>query len=111
MGMKKQKWQNRLNLIQSKNFNWFYTLIICLCFLPFVSPAAALCIGIILSLSGLKHENIHQYTSWILQLSIILLGFGMNLNEVITASKSGFVETLISVTAVMLGGILLILTF
>ena len=89
------------------DFSWLYPVIIVICFLPFVSPAIALCIGIGLSLMGLKHENIHQYTSKILQLSIILLGFGMNLEDVISASKSGFIETLISVASVMLLGLFL----
>ena len=88
-------------------FSWLYPVTICFCFLPFVSSAIALCIGIALSLMGFRHENIHKYTSEILQLSIVLLGFGMNLNDVITASKSGIIETLISVTTVMLCGILL----
>lgn len=89
------------------NFNWLFSVIICFCFLPFVSPAIALCLGIALSLLGIQHENIHKYTSKILQWSIVLLGFGMNLSDVITASKSGFIETLVSVTTVMICGILL----
>ena len=89
------------------NINWLFSVIIAFCFLPFVSPAIALGIGIALSLLGIKHENLHKYTSKILQWSIVLMGFGMNLNDVITASKSGFIETLISVTSVMLLGILL----
>lgn len=81
--------------IATNNYNWLYKVLIFICFLPFVSPAVVLYAGITLSLLGLRHENIHQYTSKILQLSIVLLGFGMNLNDVITASKSGFVETVI----------------
>lgn len=87
--------------------DWLYPVIIGICFLPFVSPAIALCAGIVLSLLGIRHDNIHRYTSGILQLSIVLLGFGMNLDDVINASKSGFVETLVSVTLVMIIGILL----
>jgi len=89
------------------NFNLLYGLIICFCFLPFVSPAIALFIGLVLSLIGIKHENIHKYTSHILQLSIVLLGFGMNLSDVLAASKSGFLETVVSVFGVMTCGILL----
>jgi len=89
------------------DFKWLFSIIICLCFLPFVSPAIALSIGILLSFLGIKHEKMHNYTSKILQLSIVLLGFGMNLSDVISASKSGFIETLISVATVMLLGILL----
>jgi len=84
-----------------------YSVVIAFCFLPFVSPALALCIGILFSLLGLTNERLHTYTSKILQLSVVLLGFGMNLGDVVSASKSGFVETTISVTAVMLCGLLL----
>ena len=92
---------------KSEIINLLYILIISFCFLPFVSPAIALFIGLLLSLIGIKHKNIHKYTSKILQLSIVLLGFGMNLNDVLAASKSGFFETVVSVTCVMLCGILL----
>lgn len=91
----------------SGHLNWLFPVIIGICFLPFVSPAIALCLGIGLSLVGIRPTNIHQYTAQILQLSIVLMGFGMNLHDVITASKSGFIETLFSVTTVMLCGILL----
>ncbi len=89
------------------NFNLLYVIIISFCFLPFVSPAIALFIGLVLSLIGIRHKNIHKYTSRILQLSIVLLGFGMNLSDVLAASKSGFLETVVSVSCVMICGILL----
>lgn len=89
------------------NKSWLYWVVICFCFLPFVSPAVALCIGIVFSFLGVRHDSIHRYTSRVLQVSIVLLGFGMGLEEVITASKSGFVQTLISVSLVMTGGIVL----
>jgi len=72
-----------------------------------VSPAIALFIGLVLSLIGIRDKNIHKYTSHILQLSIVLLGFGMNLSDVLAASKSGFLETVVSVFCVMTCGILL----
>jgi len=90
-----------------KSYNWLYSIIICACFLPFVSPAIALFIGLVLSIIGFRHENIHKYTSKILQASIVLMGFGMSLSAVISASKTGFWETAISVIVVMVLGILL----
>lgn len=87
--------------------NWVYKLIILICFLPFMSPAYSLALGLVLSFSGIKHPDIHQYTKKVLELSIVFMGFGMNLSDVITASKTGFIETLISVISVMLLGILL----
>lgn len=92
---------------EQATYHWIYKALIIVCFLPFVSPAMALAAGIIVSLLGFSPKNVHQYTSIILQASIVLMGFGMNLDEVIAASQSGFVETFISVVAVMLLGLLL----
>lgn len=90
-----------------KSYKWLYSFIICCCFLPFMSPAIALFVGLLLSLMGIKHDNIHKYTSKILQASIVLMGFGMSLSAVISASKNGFFETVVSVITVMTLGILL----
>jgi uncharacterized integral membrane protein (TIGR00698 family) len=90
-----------------KYSGWIYLAGILMCFFPFVSPAISLSAGLLLSLIGIRHDYFHRYTAKILQLSIVLLGFGMNLDDVIHASKSGFIETLVSVTAVMVLGILL----
>ncbi|MCY1636353.1 YeiH family protein [Marinifilum sp. D737] len=92
---------------QFKSFNWPYLTIVCLCFMPFMSPAIALCVGLVFSFLGIKHESLHHYTSKVLQASIVLMGFGMSLSAVISSSKNGFIETAISVTVVMLLGIFL----
>ena len=90
-----------------KSYSWLYSLIICCCFLPFMSPAIALFVGLVLSIIGIKHSNIHKYTSKILQASIVLMGFGMSLSAVISASTTGFLITVVSVTTVMILGIFL----
>lgn len=90
-----------------KQTDFVYGTILFLCFLPFVSPALALAIGIMLSLVGVKHGSVSKYTSLSLQASIVLMGFGMNLAQVISASKTGFVSTAISVVFVMIAGLLL----
>jgi len=93
--------------IHNRTNHWLYTGAILLCFLPFVTPALALFGGIGLSLLGFRHKKLHAYTAQILQASIVLLGFGMNLADVVTASKNGFIETVVSVTSVMVIGIVL----
>lgn len=93
--------------LKLKVSQYLYVIIIGICFLPFLSPAIALFIGIVLSLIGIKHEKFPKYTSKILQLSIVLMGFGMSLKTVLIASKTGFMETIISVVVVMVMGILL----
>lgn len=93
--------------LKLKVSQYVYVIIIGICFLLFMSPAIALFIGIVLSLIGIKHEKFPKYTSKILQLSIVLMGFGMSLKTVLIASKTGFMETIISVVVVMVMGILL----
>jgi uncharacterized integral membrane protein (TIGR00698 family) len=89
------------------NSKYIYLFILAICFLPFVTPPVALLAGLVLSVAGVKKHNTNSYTSKILQASIVLMGFGMNFNAVISASKTGFTETIISVFTVMVLGILL----
>lgn len=84
-----------------------YNIIIIICFFPFMSPSIALLIGLLFSIFKITHQDIHQYTSKILQLSVVLLGFGMNLSDVIAVSKSNFTEIIISVCTVMALGLIL----
>ena len=93
--------------ITQKQIGIIYGIALFSCFLPFISPAVALLAGIGFSLMGLKLQQAGKFTSIALQASIVLLGFGMNLTQVLTASKTGFVETTISVVFVMASGILL----
>lgn len=95
-----------LNLDQ-KQTSFIYIAVLLLCFLPFISPALALLMGLFLSILGLKYKKITKYTSFSLQASIVFMGFGMNLTQVVSASKTGFVDTAISVTLVMSVGFLL----
>lgn len=97
--------------LSSKQISILYGGIIFLCFTPLLSPAIALCLGILLSLMGLRQEATGKYTSLALQASIVLMGFGMNLTQVISASKTGFVETAISVAFVIGVGLLLAKVF
>lgn len=86
---------------------WIPYLVIIACFLPMMSPALALCLGIFLSFLGFKKGYLHKATSHILKISVVFLGFGMNLETVIHASFDGFITTAISVTSVMLCGTIL----
>ena len=94
-------------IINSKAIKWLYIVAIFSCFLPFVSPSVALLVGILFSVLGLKHKNMSGYTHFALQASIVLMGFGMNLSQVLKASGTGFLETMISVILVMLTGFFL----
>jgi len=107
--MEEIKTTSKIHLSSRKEIlhNRLYAVLIFLCFLPFMSPAIALFAGLLFSLLGIRHASFHRYTSPVLQLSIVLMGFGMSLSEVIIASRTGFVATAISVVSVVIMGILL----
>lgn len=93
--------------LNQKQISLVYSSMLCLCFMPFISPSIALALGILLSIFGVKDADFSKYTSLSLQASIVLMGFGMNLAQVVSTSKTGFIDTAISVVVVMTSGILL----
>jgi uncharacterized membrane protein YadS len=73
------------------------------------SPPVALVGGIAYGFS-VEHPLRREASSFaklLLQLSVIMLGFGMNLNQVIHAGKSGFLYTAISISCTVALGLLL----
>ncbi|RXQ92157.1 putative sulfate exporter family transporter [Ancylomarina salipaludis] len=93
--------------LNQRHIRTLYGIILFLCFMPFISPAIALGLGIMLSFLGLKYENAAKYTAFSLQASIVLMGFGMNLTQIINTSRLGFADTAISVVFVMTCGLVL----
>ena len=72
-----------------------------------ISPAIALLIGLVYGMT-LAHPYQAESRNWtkvLLQGSVVALGFGMNLHEVLQAGRSGFVYTALSITAAMLIGL------
>jgi uncharacterized integral membrane protein (TIGR00698 family) len=72
----------------------------------FVSPPVALVMGLIYGLS-LPHAFGPQSkiaSRYLLQLSVIGLGFGMNLHQVIKAGRSGFIYTTLGISFALLAG-------
>jgi uncharacterized integral membrane protein (TIGR00698 family) len=75
----------------------------------FVSPPAALAVGLVFGLAFTHpFPNSSRKTSKVLlQLSVVGLGFGMNLHEVMHAGANGFVYTLASISFALIAGTLL----
>ncbi len=75
----------------------------------YVSPPLALLGGLIygLSLTHPFHVESKKLSKFLLQASVVALGFGMNLQEVLQAGRSGFVYTALSITGAMLLGLAL----
>lgn len=72
-----------------------------------ISPPFALLGGLIygLALTHPFHVESKQLAKFLLQASVVGLGFGMNLREVVSVGRSGFVYTAVSITTVMLLGL------
>ena len=72
-----------------------------------VSPPLALLGGLIygFTMDHPFHVESKRLSKFLLQASVVALGFGMNLHEVVHAGRSGFVYTAISITAAMLLGL------
>jgi len=72
-----------------------------------ISPAIALFGGLVygLILTHPFHVESRNLTKILLQASVVALGFGMNLQEVLQAGRSGFVYTALSITGAMLLGL------
>lgn len=80
-----------------------------LCFTPLFNPPIALFLGILIA--QLIQHPFPQYnqkiTSFLLQFSIVGLGFGMNLNTALAAGKQGFSLTVASIFGTLFLGVLL----
>ena len=88
------------------NRNLFFVGII-LAASGFVSPPFALLGGLIYGLTLVHpfHIESKSLSKFLLQASVVALGFGMNLHEVLRAGQSGFVYTALSITCAMLLGL------
>ncbi len=84
-----------------------YGVCIIACLTPYISPAIALATGILLSALNVQNEQVSKYRTSILQWSIIFMGFGMNLSQVLATSKTGFTITIVSVVGTITAGLFL----
>lgn len=74
-----------------------------------VSPPFALLGGLVYGLALVHPYQVEskQLAKFLLQASVVGLGFGMNLHEVVRVGRSGFFYTAMSITGVMLVGLAL----
>lgn len=86
-----------------------FVLLLILCLFPIISPPIALLLGLIVAnLSGhpFLHLN-HKATNVLLQVSVVGLGFGMNVHSAVAAGKEGFLFTIGSIIVTITLGTLL----
>jgi uncharacterized integral membrane protein (TIGR00698 family) len=83
----------------------FFLLLILI--VVFKSPPMALALGLVFGLA-FAHPFAKQSRSFsktLLQASVVGLGFGMNLHDVLRAGRSGFIYTAVGIAATMIAGI------
>jgi len=86
-----------------------FVVLLLLCLFPIISPPIALLLGLVVAnLSGhpFLHLN-HKATNILLQISVVGLGFGMNVHSAIAAGQEGFLFTIGSIVATITLGTLL----
>ena len=76
---------------------------------PWASPPVALTLGLLLGLTignpfGPQSRKLSKY---LLQVSVVLLGFGMDFAQIVRAGRSGFLYTAVGITFAMLAGLTL----
>jgi uncharacterized integral membrane protein (TIGR00698 family) len=75
----------------------------------FISPPLALLGGLIFGFTFAHpyQAQTRKLTTYLLQVSVVALGFGMNLHEIVRAGRSGFIYTAIGISTAMLLGFFL----
>ena len=73
------------------------------------SPPLALALGLALAvaLGNPFPESTSRWSKWLLQISVVGLGFGMSLTEVLHAGRTGFLYTLIGISFAVACGLVL----
>ena len=83
-----------------------FILLILFCLSPFGSPPVALALGLILAFTiGSPYPSLNgKPTKYLLQTSVVLLGFGMNLTEVYKAGRDGILFTIATIFGTLILG-------
>jgi uncharacterized integral membrane protein (TIGR00698 family) len=103
-------------VIQKESFIFFkvnaplqqliFVVLLLFCTTIFVSPPIALVLGLIVAnLFGHPFLELnHKTTNYLLQFSVVGLGFGMNVHSAVSAGKEGFLFTIISIVSTLVLG-------
>jgi uncharacterized integral membrane protein (TIGR00698 family) len=86
-----------------------FAALLVFCVTPWASPPIALALGLALALT-LGHpfaSRNSKATKLLLQTSVVLLGFGMNLQKVVEAGRTGIVFTIVTIVGTLVLGFLI----
>lgn len=99
---------NQTFLLSENNRKIIFILALILCLFPIMSPPTALLLGLILAQlveNPFSHLN-HKAINWLLKISVVGLGFGMNIFNAIQAGRQGILFTIASIITVLTVGII-----
>ncbi len=86
-----------------------FIVLLFLCLTPWITPPVALFLGLIVA-QFIGHPFLHlnqKATHLLLQVSVVGLGFGMNVHSALKAGKQGILFTIISIFGTLILGVLL----
>lgn len=83
-----------------------FVVLMLLCLSGYISPPVALLLGLVVAnLSGHPFFELnHKATTILLQVSVVGLGFGMNVNSALSAGEEGFIFTVASIFSTLVLG-------
>lgn len=83
-----------------------FIICVTLCLTPFISPAIALLMGLVIAqFTGHPYVHLnHKATHLLLQISVVGLGFGMNVHSAMQAGKEGVLFTIASISGTLIFG-------
>lgn len=92
--------------VNRKSQQVIFIVLLLFCATIFVTPPIALLLGVIVAnLFGHPFLELnHKATNFLLQFSVVGLGFGMNVPSAISAGKEGFLFTIISIMSTLVLG-------
>ena len=96
------------NVLSLKSRKVIFLAAAALCLAPFMSPPFALVLGLIIA-QTIEHPYLHlnhQATNLLLKVSVVGLGFGMNIFSAMQAGKEGVIFTIVSIFSVLTLGAL-----
>ena len=92
--------------VNTKLQQFIFGVLLFLCASSFVTPPIALVLGLLVAnLFGHPYLHLnHKATNVLLQISVVGLGFGMNVNSALAAGKDGFLFTIGSILSTLILG-------
>lgn len=107
----KTKQQSSSQLFEISHFlqQAIFIGIVFLCLFSIISPPVALLLGVIIvNVFGNPFVTFnHKAITFLLQFSVVGLGFGMNASSAVSAGKEGFLLTILSIFSTLVFGLLL----